>query len=181
MRPSSKVNLLDAAVRVAARDGIPGATLEAVASEAGLTKAGLLYHFRSKEALLEAAQRHLLDDLEARLLDTLGKPLEEATAQEAATAYVTMLSSEAPHRAALSFMLESMTHPYLARPWDELMERWIPQPRSARSLAVDLFLARMAVDGIWLFDATTTGAPLTPSVRRALLARIGDLVAPRTT
>ncbi|MDW5593103.1 TetR/AcrR family transcriptional regulator [Conexibacter stalactiti] len=178
MRPSSKVQLLEAAVHVTARDGIAGVTLEAVASEAGLTKAGLLYHFRSKEALLEAVQHHLLERLEGQLLDALGRPLEEATPQEAAAAYLSMISSEMPRRADLIFVLESMAHPYLARPWDELMERWIPQPRSARSVAVDLFLTRMAVDGIWLFDATS-GTPLSPSVRQALIERIAGVAAPR--
>ncbi|WP_201465223.1 TetR/AcrR family transcriptional regulator [Janibacter melonis] len=45
--------VLDAAAAVVRRTG-PGATLDAVAAEAGLSKGGLVYHFASKETLLLA-------------------------------------------------------------------------------------------------------------------------------
>jgi AcrR family transcriptional regulator len=59
-RPSKRTNILDAALRVAERDGVTGITLDAVAQEAGLTKAGLMYHFPSREALLWGIQEHLI-------------------------------------------------------------------------------------------------------------------------
>lgn len=46
--------LLDAAETVVERQGIANLTLEAVALEAGLSKGGLLYHFPSKDRLVEA-------------------------------------------------------------------------------------------------------------------------------
>lgn len=177
MRPSSKTQLLDAAVRISAREGIAGVTLEAVAHDAGLTKAGLLYHFRTKDALLHAVQQHLIDRLEAQLLKQLDKPLDDASAQETASAYARVIASGAVRRADLVFVFEAMARPELAGPWDELMDRWVPRPRSARSQrALDLFLACMAADGVWLLDATMPGG-LSPSVRRALLARLDALVA----
>lgn len=42
---------MEAARQVLVRDGLPGATLEAVAKELGLTKAALYYYFRSKDEL----------------------------------------------------------------------------------------------------------------------------------
>jgi hypothetical protein len=38
-------------VRVTERHGITALTLEAAAEEAGLTKAGLMYHFRTRDEL----------------------------------------------------------------------------------------------------------------------------------
>lgn len=51
-----------AAEVVAARGGSAG--LEEIASRAQVTKGGLLYHFRSKEALMHAVAQQLLDDFE---------------------------------------------------------------------------------------------------------------------
>src|SRR3546814_3454823 len=46
--------VLDAAQRVVARDGAAGLTLEAVAAEAGISKASVLYDYGTKQALMKA-------------------------------------------------------------------------------------------------------------------------------
>lgn len=46
--------LLDAAEAVVAQDGVRALTLDAVAARSGISKGGLLYHFRSKEDLAAA-------------------------------------------------------------------------------------------------------------------------------
>lgn len=46
--------LLDAAERVVLRDGAGQLTMDAVASEAGVSKGGVLYAFPSKDALIDA-------------------------------------------------------------------------------------------------------------------------------
>ena len=55
----TRERILDALESVVAQDGPAGATLEAVAAKAGISKGGLLYHFGTKEALY----RGLLDRL----------------------------------------------------------------------------------------------------------------------
>lgn len=64
---ATRGRLLDAAVRTVERGGVSGLTLEAVAREAGVSKGGLLHHFRSKDALVEAVLRHLLEMFSARV------------------------------------------------------------------------------------------------------------------
>lgn len=46
--------ILDAAERVVARDGAANLTLDAVAKEAGVGKATVIYDFKTKQALIEA-------------------------------------------------------------------------------------------------------------------------------
>jgi AcrR family transcriptional regulator len=46
--------VLDAAEAVVARQGVANLTLEAVAAEAGISKGGLLHHFRTKDRLVAA-------------------------------------------------------------------------------------------------------------------------------
>jgi AcrR family transcriptional regulator len=50
----TRAALLDAAAAVLRRSGARGLTLNAVAADAGVSKGGLLYHFPSKAALLDA-------------------------------------------------------------------------------------------------------------------------------
>lgn len=60
MQPNSTDRILDAAERLIAEAGPARVTLEAVAEVAHVSKGGLLYHFPTKEALLQAMiERHL--------------------------------------------------------------------------------------------------------------------------
>ena len=65
---ATRRRLVDAAVEVVRTRGIQGLTLQSVATEAGLSKGGLLYHFSSKEelvtALLHDAMERVDDDLQ---------------------------------------------------------------------------------------------------------------------
>jgi len=55
--------LLESALRQFAAVGFDGASLQRIAAEAGLSKSSVLYHFASKEALLDAALRPAVEDL----------------------------------------------------------------------------------------------------------------------
>ncbi|APU15113.1 MULTISPECIES: TetR/AcrR family transcriptional regulator [Actinoalloteichus] len=178
MRPSSRTAILDAAIRVTERAGITGLTLDAAAEEAGVTKGGLLYHFHTRDDLLLAIQQRITDQWEERLLAELGMPRDEATPQQRAAAYARLNLSDQPSSTAeLAFMLESANHPALAEVWNELTQRWVPAPTSPESATLNLFLARLAADGLWLLEATK-GTSLTPAVREAVTRRITALIEP---
>ncbi len=76
LRPA-RDRLLDAAERVVVESGATHLTLDAVAKSAGVSKGGLLYHFPSKEALLEGMlSRHFKDvdaEVSRRLAGRSGK------------------------------------------------------------------------------------------------------------
>ena len=61
-----------AAAKVIERDGAGHLTLEKVAAEADLSKGGLLYHYPSKDALLQGLLDQLLEN-RAGLVDDLGE------------------------------------------------------------------------------------------------------------
>jgi AcrR family transcriptional regulator len=65
-RNTCKHLLLDAAEVIVTEQGAAHLTLDAVAERAGVSKGGLLYHFPSKEALLEGLMARNIEVFDAR-------------------------------------------------------------------------------------------------------------------
>jgi AcrR family transcriptional regulator len=65
-RSSSRQKLLDAAADLIAKHGVQELTLEAVAAAAGVTKGGLIYHFKTKDELLGAVVERIIEQLDRR-------------------------------------------------------------------------------------------------------------------
>lgn len=63
--PDTRDRLLDAAEAVVIARGVAALSLDAVAAEAGVSKGGLLHHFRSKEALLSGLVERLAAEMRA--------------------------------------------------------------------------------------------------------------------
>lgn len=53
--------IIDCTIELVAQRGPAAASLSAIAARAGISKAAVLYHFASKEAVLDATMRHVLD------------------------------------------------------------------------------------------------------------------------
>jgi AcrR family transcriptional regulator len=62
---STRNDVLEAASQVLDRHGAKHLTIEAVAREAGVSKGGVLYHFRTKAELIRAVVLFYLESLEA--------------------------------------------------------------------------------------------------------------------
>jgi len=77
LRPA-RDRLLDAAERVVVESGATHLTLDAVAKSAGVSKGGLLYHFPSKEALLEGMLSRHFQDVDAEVSRRLARRSEKA-------------------------------------------------------------------------------------------------------
>ena len=74
--------ILEAGLTVFSEAGFRGATLDRIATEAGLSKPNLLYYYPSKEAIYEALLRGMLDTWldPLRALDPGGEPVAEILA-----------------------------------------------------------------------------------------------------
>ena len=74
--------ILEAGLTVFSEAGFKGATLDRIASEAGLSKPNLLYYFPSKEAIYETLLLRLLDTWldPLKALDPDGVPVDEILA-----------------------------------------------------------------------------------------------------
>ena len=83
---NTRLAILEAAVRIFSRSGVSAATLEDIATEAGVTRGALCWHFHSKDDLLTAIIQHygphsilrpIIEQIEQDLQN--GVPLDDET------------------------------------------------------------------------------------------------------
>lgn len=188
MRQSKRTLILEAGSRVVQRDGVTALTYESVAQEAGVTKGGLLYHFPSREALLLALHEHVAGQWEAAMEADAGGPAGEVDAESRFLAYARL--HDTPARAELLLMLEASEDEAASAVWDAVHDRWAPpvpvrdsdagssgagESGSAEAAGAEhddaevrAFLARLAADGFWLYEALE-GRSLDEGLRDRLL------------
>ncbi len=68
---TTQQSIIAAARRIVQRDGVAHLTIEAVAREAGFSKGGVLYHFPTKETLIEGMIHSFLEEFEHDLASAL--------------------------------------------------------------------------------------------------------------
>lgn len=169
---STRDRLIEAVAVVAARDGLEAASVKTIAAEAGVTPGLLHYHFPSKEALMEAALRRVLEEyldvVRAQREKTPPHALIDAMFQEAQAA----IRAKADHfRLRLAFAAKALSDPALAAVFRELNDaaveenaKTIALARGAKRVSArDRALAatlKSAFDGLVLAALTTPGFPL---------------------
>ncbi|HET8846332.1 MAG TPA: TetR/AcrR family transcriptional regulator, partial [Ktedonobacteraceae bacterium] len=88
---STRQHILEAAAKVVQSEGVARLTLEAVAKAAGVSKGGVLYHFATKEALVEgmlgALFDHFTHDLDTEIAHNESAPGQWARAYIRASTY----------------------------------------------------------------------------------------------
>lgn len=173
MRESKRDAALQAAQRVVQREGVTALSYESVAAEAGLTKGGLLYHFPTREELLRALHEWMAGQWEAAMEAEAGAPADQLNPAQRFAAYAQL--SQNPERAELILQLEAAEEPELYAYWEGVSERWAPYPpRSSGSDDLRGFMARLAADGLWFYEALTS-QHLDPQVRARLVEEITAL------
>jgi AcrR family transcriptional regulator len=162
-RGDTRSRLLDAAGAVIRRDGPQALTLDAVAAQAGVSKGGLLYHFKSK--------RELLDALVARWLDEFQRDIE-AESGNFAERYVRASDGAKAEEAGLLAAL--VADPQVLAVVRERHAAWQDRVATDGGDTVDATVARLAADGLWLSDLLGI-APPAGDLRERVLARLLEL------
>lgn len=73
MRTSKRDRIITGALELAHRDGFDALTFDALAEHVGLTRGGVIYHFRTKTELLEGIAVAFQERWRAEALEALGK------------------------------------------------------------------------------------------------------------
>lgn len=174
MRPSNRTAIVEAAHRVAERHGSADFSFEATATEAGLTKAGVLYHFPTREALVLAVVEHVARSWETAMLAALEGPLEDATPAERIRAYVVVAAGDDVSRADVAVWADALCRPEHVGPWNDVFSRWFDLDGCTPVQRARLSCARLAADGLWVAKATGAQAP-TGADYEALVQHLLDL------
>lgn len=169
--PSTRDRILDALEQLLLEAGPLHTTLEAVATAAGVSKGGLLYHFPSKEAMLAAMVRRLGTRADAYLAEAVagGSSISEFYLQLIdpasfddhplyQSAIASLRSVDGQHDEIQQAVAEVM------RGWDDGLRKEIADPVQAE-------IVRLAGDGMFL--ATLLGLPQPdPELHRQVVARL---------
>ncbi|MGH0036555.1 MAG: TetR/AcrR family transcriptional regulator [Myxococcota bacterium] len=179
--PSARSRILDAAESRLLKHGPTGLVLDAVAKDAEVSKGGLLYHFASKEALIEGLCERMLDGFE-RVQDELA--LEDDREPGRWTrAYLASTVDERGEPADASARLMAGLLAGLGGDTsrlDAVRTRFAGWQRRLEADGVDpveATIVRLAADGLWL--AALLGLPpLEPELRTRVLAALGRRTRP---
>jgi AcrR family transcriptional regulator len=172
--------VLAAAERVVARDGATRLTLEAVAAEAGISKASVLYDYKTKQALIKAVIEHRVSTEMSRLRAFIDKEGDKPNAAILGRlAAADRRFSDAERNVALELSAALNQHQDLRRSiqnaFSQLLdevERTSDHPRRARVLF-------LALEGLSLMECFGFCAWSEPE-RAQLLADIRAMIVPDT-
>lgn len=162
-------DLLHNAITLAATQGVSSLSLQQVAEAAGVTKGGLLHHFPSKQALVDAVFDFLLIDFT--------QALEQAMASDPdphgrfTRAYLDLSLVDACDLDEWSALWRSvLTDPHLSARWGSWLMDQVAQ-FGDREAGPALEAVRFAADGIW----TDLFCNITPENRDALRSYLRSL------
>src|SRR5919108_3642342 len=152
--------ILTAAERVVIRDGVMRLTIDAVARGAKLSKGGVLYHFSTKEALIQAMLERLIQYCEREIAAHQHHDTEPGSwtrayvrkTSEPMLAYPGEADFPRSKEVGAGLVAAATTNPQLLEPlrerfraWQQAIERDGIDP--ARATVI-----RLAVDGLWFAE-----------------------------
>lgn len=172
-RPGSdaRERAIKAALTLAKKDGAIGFTLEAVAREAGLSKGGLLHHFKTKESLLEALIADMVARFEAAILQLAEvdpKPTGRFT-----RAFLRAIATADLAENSKVLLSAVALNPTLLRPLRESQKRCFVQFSSDGIDPLTAHMIALCADAMWLhtiFDLPGPGEPAQIALRAKMEA-----------
>jgi AcrR family transcriptional regulator len=174
VRESQRPQILEAGLRVASRSQGAALTLDAVATEAGVTKPGLMYHFPNRDALMTALVEYAACRMGQRMIELLGK--REALVAERYRSYVRSAAEGQNMRAEWALWFHSAYREELQEAWARHLDPWLLIPEGTPpARRTRLITARLAADGLWAAEASGVGAP-SEADRAAIVRHILGLI-----
>ncbi|WP_018933003.1 TetR/AcrR family transcriptional regulator [Gracilibacillus lacisalsi] len=151
-RNSRKVEILHAASKVVSEQGIFNLTLDATAKEAGISKGGLLYHYPSKEALVQGMVEHLANNYREKIANNAeADPVDKG---KWVRAYVDVTFNQAYQNKDMHYGLlaAKAVSSNSLDPIRELYTEWQHEIEHDGIDPIKATIIRLATDGIWLSE-----------------------------
>lgn len=174
-RNSSRAAIIDNAL-ARARAGAT-ISLESAARASGLSKPGLMYHFKTKTSLMAALVDRLVDSYERELvrhLNAAGGAKESVHDRYAA--YLDWACTGDFDASDLVMFLDPRLREALTAQWVARMDRWLVVPADTPArLRTRLLAARLMAEGVW-FGAASGALPLAAADRLDIRQLARDLI-----
>lgn len=141
--------LSDCAIEILQRGGV--VTIDSVASEAGMSKAGVVHHFPTKEALMLGLIDRVMDLWEGQLAGTVGASKDPV---ERLRTYVNFSLVADFDGGDLALLADVKLRDVLASRWRDRMQPWfgVDAPGDPAQKA-SFQAARLIADGAWTNQA----------------------------
>jgi AcrR family transcriptional regulator len=139
--------LIECAARMITEQGPNAVTIQAVADAAGVTKGGLLHHFKNQ--LSESVSRYFIDQMDTELSELMAEdPVRYGRFTRCYIKAISRDLASSQNEQWISFAIYTVTEPELKSMWNEWM-------KERRRLHYDtdsdqmLQVLRYAAEGIW--------------------------------
>ena len=175
-RTIDRERLLESAERVVVRDGAANLTLDAVALEAGISKASVLYDYKTKKALIRALVEHRVAIEEEQVRLATAAQVDRANAAiRGHIAAATRAFSDEERAVGLNLCAALAQDEEVREPVRRSLDEAIARVRDASSSPRGAMLAFLALEGFTFLDWFGLHH-FTEAERDQLVADIGWLV-----
>ncbi|MBA8817404.1 AcrR family transcriptional regulator [Microbacterium halimionae] len=171
--PRARETVLDAFEQVVRSDGERGATMDAVARVAGVSKGGLLYHFASKDAL----ENGVIERMEERAVLDVEQIVAASDGPVAAFMRSSIMTDSPLDRSIIAVSrLAQNGHPLATDALRRVRDMWEGAIRPHVRDESALQLVMLVSDGLYFNNALTVGALPGPKFDEPELAALIALV-----
>jgi AcrR family transcriptional regulator len=172
----SRESILQAAEEIVAKRGPASLTLETAANEAKVSKGGLFYHFRSKEALLAAMIRRSMGLLESEHMKVAESLSGERNGKMKANIIGTLRHLEGQRPVLTAVIAAIANDPKLVEPMrDSIRSEFQELSKELNMRTEDIAILFLASQGLLLMELLNLSF-LTPSQIRKVTQRMLQMV-----
>jgi len=168
---STRAEIIDMAIEVAAEQGAMGLTLDAVVARLPFSKGALLHHFPTKLALLEGVIDHLAGEMTAQVLEEAGR--DPNSYGRNARAYLRATVNDPVTERDVSIgraaLVACAVEPGLIVRGRAAMRALAEDDPVDPAGKDDALMLRLIADGLWMSDLFGTHE-VSPEQRKALLS-----------
>lgn len=171
-RTSKRIQLLEAAAAIVNEQGSEYLTLDAVAHKAGVSKGGLLYHFKNKTALIQG----LVDHANTLYKTNVDDHWTEDSSAQSGNMLRAFIEATREHRVENASITSGMLaaqgiNQNLLSPLQDTYQEWQTQIENDGLDPIDATIIRLAIDGLWLSEIFGIDA-LDDDMRQRVLDRL---------
>ncbi|MBB5172326.1 TetR/AcrR family transcriptional regulator [Texcoconibacillus texcoconensis] len=149
---SRETEIIEAASRIVQQKGVFSLTLEAVAKEAGVSKGGLLYHFPTKEALVEGMVNHLISSYKKGITEQMEQDDVEIGKWTRSIIKETYRQTYHNEDMNTGLLAALAINPALLDTVRDRYQEWQEQLDSDGIDPVKALILRLSMDGLWLTE-----------------------------